>query len=238
VFASLLHQADARRATAVVTAVLAHGLRCALTGGLAIDAQLRAHRRSVEPRTLNDIDFVVENFASIPGSLAASFLPHHVHPDAIDGRTLLQLVDQPRAIRIDLFQALGSTLSRAVKLDGETGELKVLSVEDLVARTTAFVCGRLRRGQSVDVKHATAFTRLLGLGRPELLAAVWNEHRQQVPGTLDAASREAIRLLDAHPELVVVEEHSPEASPCERCREHGAFRPAPSGRIVEILGYC
>ena len=101
VFASLLHQADARRATGVVVAVLAHGLRCALTGGLAIDAQLRVHGRSVEPRVLNDIDFVVENFASIPGSLAASFLQHHVHPDAINGRTLLQLVDEPRAIRID-----------------------------------------------------------------------------------------------------------------------------------------
>lgn len=79
-------------------------------------------------------------------SLAASFLQHHVHPDAIDGRTLMQLVDEPRAIRIDLFHALGSTLSRAVTLDDETGELKVLSVEDLVARTTVLVCGRLRRG--------------------------------------------------------------------------------------------
>src|SRR6476659_6893508 len=156
---------DARRASEVVATILAHGLRCALTGGLAVDAQLRVHGRSVEQRVLNDIDFVVNDFASIPGSLAASFLQHHVHPDAIDGKTLMQLVDEPRAIRIDLFRALGSTLSRAVTLDDETGELIVLSVEDLIARTTALVCGRLRRGQSVDVKHATAFTRLLGLGR-------------------------------------------------------------------------
>lgn len=218
--------------------MLAHGLRCGLTGGLAIGAQLRLHGRSVEPRVLNDIDFVVEDSASIPVSLAASFLQHHVHPDAIDGRTLLQLVDQPRAIRIDLFHTLGSTLSRAVKLHDETGELNVLSVEDLVARTTALVCGRLRRGQSVDVKHATAFTRLFGLGRPEQLAAAWNDHRQQVPGTLDEASRESVRLLRAYPELIVVEEYSQDASPCERCREHGPFRPAPSCRIVEILGYC
>jgi hypothetical protein len=233
-----LHRDDARRATEVVTALLAHGLRCALTGRLAIDAQLRAHGRSVEPRVLNDIDFVVEGFASIPESLAASFLQHHVHPDAIDGRTLLQLVDRSRAIRIDLFQALGSTLSRAVTLDDETGGLSVLSVEDLVARTTALVCGRLRRGQSIDIKHATAFARLSGLGRPEQLAAAWNDHRQQVPGSLDAASREAARLLEVHPELVVVETYSRDSSPCERCREHGPFRPAPSSRIVEILGYC
>jgi hypothetical protein len=150
----------------------------------------------------------------------------------------MQLVDEPRAIRIDLFHALGSTLSRSVTLDDETGELKVLSVEDLVARTTALVCGRLRRGQSVDVKHATAFTRLLGLGRREQLEAAWNDHRQQVPGTLDAASREAASLLDAHPELIVVEEYSRDVSTCERCREHGPFQPAAPSRIIEILGYC
>jgi hypothetical protein len=123
-------------------------------------------------------------------------------------------------------------------LDDETNELKVLSVEDLVARSTALVCGRLRRGQSVDVKHATTFTRLLGLGRRERLASAWNDHRQQVPGTLDAASREATRLLEAYPELVVVEEYSRDVSPCERCREQGPFRPASPSRIVEILGYC
>ena len=171
-FASLLHDDDARRAAEVVTALLAHGLRCALTGGLAIDAQLRVHGRSIEPRALNDIDFVVQDFASIPGSLAASFVSHHVHPAAIDGKTLLQLVDQQHAMRIDLFHALGSTLSRAIRLDSETGELNVLSVEDLVARTTALVCGRLRRGQSVDVTHATAFSRLFGLGRREH----WRRH--------------------------------------------------------------
>ena len=84
----------------------------------------------------------------------------------------------------------------------------------------------------------TAFTRLFGLGRPEQLAVAWNDHRQQVPGTLDAASREAAGLLEAHPELVVVEEYSGDASPCERCCEHGPFRPASPSRIVKILGYC
>jgi len=218
--------------------VLSHGLRCALTGGLAIEAQLRALGRPVAPRSLNDIDLVVDAFASIPGSLAGAFLQHHVHPDAVDGRTLLQLIDQPRAIRVDLFRALGSTLARAARLDEETGELDVLSVEDLVARTTALVCGSVRRRQRVDVKHVAAFTRLLGLGRPAQLAAAWNDHRQQVPGTFDEASREAIRLLEARRELVVVEEYSRDAMPCDRCRAHGPFRPAPSVRIVEILGYC
>jgi hypothetical protein len=123
-------------------------------------------------------------------------------------------------------------------LNNETGVLDVLSVEDLVARTTALVCGRLLRGLTIDVKHATAFSRLRGLGRPAKLAAAWNDHRQQVPGTLDDASRKAAQLIEAHPELVVIEEYSTDAPPCHRCCNYGSFRPAPSRRIVEILGYC
>ena len=105
------------------------------------------------------------------------------------------------------------------------------------ARTTALVCCRLRRRKTIDRKHVTAFTRLLGLGRQEQLAAAWSDHRQAIPGTLDDATREAIRLLEAHPELVVVEEYSAVVMPCERCREQGPFRPGPADRIVQMLGY-
>ena len=236
-FAGLLDQDDARRATEVIDTILSHGLRCALTGGVAIAAQLRAHGRPITPRRLIDLDLVVANFATIPEPLASAFLQHHVHPDATDGRTLLQLIDRSRAVRVDLFLELGSTLSRAARLDADTGELAVLSVEDLVARTTALVCGRLRRGLTIDIKHTAAFSSLRGLGRPAQLAAAWNDHRQQVPGTVDEASREAARLLEWHPELVIVEEYSADRRPCERCRPHGPFRPAPSESIAEILGY-
>jgi hypothetical protein len=117
VFATVLQQSDARRATEVLEAVLAHSLRCALTGGLAIDWQLGAHGRQVAPRPLNDIDLVVEGFASIPESLAGSFLLNHVHPCAAEGKTVLQLIDQTRMVRVDLFRAFGNTLSRAATLD-------------------------------------------------------------------------------------------------------------------------
>jgi hypothetical protein len=237
VFENLLFPADARRATAVVEALLEHGVRCALTGGLAIDAQLRAHGRSIETRQLNDIDFVVETFTAIPGSIAHSFLQHHVHPDATDGKTLLQLIDEPRRIRADLFRALGATRSRARPLNEETAGIDVLSVEDLVARTTALVCGRLRRRLPIDRKHVTAFKRLQGLGDPATRAVAWIDHHQDVPGTLDEASCEAARLVEIHPELIIVEQYSSDLTPCERCRPHGPFRPASSKTVVEILGY-
>ena len=236
-FAALLHEDDARRARDTVDAVLAHGLRCALTGGLAIAAQLRANGRPVERRHLNDVDLVIHGFAAIPESVTAAFLLHHVHPDAIEGKTLLQMIDERTAVRVDLFRAFGNTLARASPLDEDTGALPVLSIEDLVARTTALVCGSLRLHKEVDVKHTTAFTHLLGLGRREQLAVAWTDHRQTIPGTLEEATHEAMRLLEAHPELVVVEEYSAAIIPCERCRAHGPFRPGAADKIVQTLGY-
>ena len=70
--AALLHEDDACRATNVLDLVLAHGFRCALAGGLAIDWQLRVHGCPIERRRLNDIDLVVEDFASIPESVVQS----------------------------------------------------------------------------------------------------------------------------------------------------------------------
>jgi hypothetical protein len=165
VFAALLDENDARRATKTAAAILAHGVRGALTGGLAIAAQLRVHGRPVERQELNDIDLVVEGLGAVPESMAASFLLHHVHPDAVEGKILLQLIDETTAVRVDLFRTVGNTLTRASALNEQAGALPVLSVEDLVARTTALVCGSLKRGATIDRKHAPAFIRLLGLGR-------------------------------------------------------------------------
>lgn len=237
-FAALLCESDARQATEVVDALLAHGLQCALTGGLAIEAQLRAHGRPVVSRQLNDIDFVVEGFAAIPESLAGSFLQHHVHPDASEGKMLLQLIDRDRALRIDLFGAFGRSVERTCRLDDDTGVLNVLSVEDLVARSTSFVCGRLQHGRTVDSKHVSSFRRLRGLGHPQRLADAWNDHRQSVLGTIDEAAMNAAWLLEAHPELIVADQYSAETPPCTRCHSIGPFRPAPCETIVEILGYC
>ena len=146
-FTALLYEDDARRATAIVRAILAHGLHCALTGGPAFAAQRRACGRPLERRALNDVDLVVHSFADIPPSLAASLLLNHVHPDAAAGRTLLQLIDEPHRLRTDLFCAFSRTLAPSASIDEVTGTLPSVSVEDLVARTTAMVCGQLRLGR-------------------------------------------------------------------------------------------
>jgi hypothetical protein len=229
VFSAFLNRADAQRASDVVEKLLGNGFRsCALTGGLAIEAHLRAHGRPTGRRALNDVDLVVESFDAIPVRLADRFLLNHIHPRAREGKTLLQLIDRKRALRVDLFGACGTTLSRAAVLDEQTGLLPVLAVEDLVARTAAHVCGRLRKGRAIDVKYVRAFTRLAGLGTPHQLAEAWRDHREDVPGTLEDATQEAHHLMARHPNLLIV---------CDQCENFGPFRLASPDVIVNILGY-
>jgi hypothetical protein len=140
-------------------------------------------------------------------------------------------------MRVDLFSTFGTALSRARMLDEQTGPLSVLAVEDLIARTTAYVGGRLRRGRAVEAKHAQSLTRLAGLGRPAALAEAWEDHREDVPGTLQEATQEAHQLLARHPELVVSENYSTTVTACDRCQDYGPFRLAPPEVIVDILGY-
>jgi hypothetical protein len=237
VFSAFLKSDDARRASAVVERLFADGFRGALTGSLATEAQLRAHGRPIDWRTLNDVDLVVDSFNAIPASLADRFLLHHIHPHAPEGKTLLQLVDRERALRVDLFRAFGTTLTRANVLNEQTGLLPVLAVEDLVARSTAHVCGRLRQGRAIDVKHVRAFTRLTGLGEPPRLADAWRDHCQEVLGTLEEATQQANELLVQCPDLLVCETYSAVITACDQCRDFGPFRRAAPDLIVSILGY-
>lgn len=236
-FSALLEPDAADRAIAVVAALLANGLDGALTGGLAIAAHLALHGRPSERRPLNDLDFVVEHFASLPSSLGERFLVNHVHPYAPAGKTLVQLVDRGHALRVDLFRAFGETLSRAVTLDSEAGPLRVVSIEDLAARTTAYV-GRVQRGQPIEAKHARSFARLEGLGDTHRLEAAWRDHRQDGPEFFVDAVRECAQALMARPDLVVESEPYDRIRSCDRCENHGTFRLAPADEIVAILGYC
>lgn len=237
-FFAFLESDEARRASEVIEILIASGLRrCALTGGLAIEARLRAHGRPVCPRPLNDVDLVVEAFDAIPADLADRFLLNHIHPHAAEGKTLLQLVDRERALRIDLFRAFGATLSRASVLDEQTGPPAVLAVEDLVARTTALVCGRSQADREIDPKHVQAFRRLADLGDASQLAEAWEDHRQELPGSLEDAIAQTHRLLARRPDLVVSECYSAVVTACDRCQDVGPFRLARPEAVVDVLGY-
>lgn len=237
-FAEFLSTTDTYRVSLLMEKLSAYGFPGgALTGGLATELHLLARGRNTERRSLNDVDFVVGSFSSIPGSLAEGFLVHHIHPHAPEGKLLLQLIDREQALRIDLFGQFGATLTRTERLKGPTGPLTVISLEDLLARTTALIVGRLRRGKPIDPKHARAFRRLAGLAEPGRIDAAWRDHRQSELESFRQAAQRADQLLDDHPDLVIPERYSAEVSVCPECDDVGPFRRACPDIIVQLLGY-
>ena len=183
------------------------------------------------------IPVIVGSFASIPGSLADGFLVHHIHPHAPEGKMLLQLIDREQALRIDVFRQFGATLTRTERLEAPTGPLTVISLEDLVARTTALVLGCLRQGKPIDPKHVRTFRRLASLGEPGRIDAAWRDHRQSELEPFHQAAQLAHRLLDRDPELAVRERYSAEVTVCPHCQEDGLFRRACPDTIVQVLSY-
>jgi hypothetical protein len=237
VFDGILSDDDARRATGVIDEMRALGFRGTLTGGLAIAAHLTARGQSSPPRSLNDIDFVVDCFDSIPESLADVFLLHHVHPFAREGKTLMQVIDPNRAVRVDVFRAVGATLSRSAPLNVETGRLGVVAAVDLLARVTAHVYGSLHRERAIDTKYVRAFLDLSTFDSEPELEAAWLDHRADIAASFEDASRDTRRLLALRRELVITETYSAAITPCAQCQDYGRFRCAAPERVVEALGY-
>jgi hypothetical protein len=236
-FTSFLSTGDAHRVSVLLEKLLAYGFRGALTGSVATEAHLFSQGRNTERRPLNDLDFVVGSFASIPGPLANGFLAHHIHPHAPEGKLLLQLIDREQSLRIDLFRQFGATLTRTERLKGPTGPLTVISLEDLVARTTALVLGCLRGGKPIDPKHVRTFRRLAGLGEPGRINVAWRDHRRSEVESFPEAVQLAHQLLENRLDLAIRDLYSPEVSVCPQCHDHGPFRRACPDSIVQILGY-
>ncbi len=213
---------------------------CALTGSVALEAQLISRGRTPQRRRLNDLDYVVDEFVSIPSALASGFLVHHVHPKAPQGKLLLQLVDPDRALRIDLFRAFGATMSRANTLQQPWSKLKrVFSMEDLAARYTSHVYGHLREGRPVERKHAESFLRLVSFATFENveLQTAWQDHRQGVTESFFEARKRAKNLLRLHTELLFHQNYSDNVLPCDRCQDFGPFKRGEPALIVNSLGY-
>jgi hypothetical protein len=76
------------------------------------------------------VDIVVESFASIPGALAKEFLVRHIHPQALEGKMLIQLVDADEALRIDVFRAYGATMVRSQAMCFGTSPIQMISLEE------------------------------------------------------------------------------------------------------------
>jgi hypothetical protein len=232
-----LSETDAHRATLVIAKLDACGFRGALTGSLALEAQLQLHGQPTGRRPLNDLDFVVTDFASIPAAVAGHFLVHHVHPHAPPGKLLLQLVDPAQALRIDVFRQFGETLTRTVKLADVAAPMGILALEDLLARTLSSLLSALGRGETYEPKLSQAFRRLDGLGDSANLELAWRDHRQDAGEAYGDAVALVRRWLDERPALAVAQAYSVTVEHCAKCEDSAPFVRASPERILDLLGY-
>jgi hypothetical protein len=240
-----LSPVDAARAAHTLHDVGSHDLsRLALTGGFAIELQIRARSGQTHMRPLHDIDFLVDSFEAIPPSLGAALLLRHIHPHDPPTKTLLQGVNRATSVRVDIFRACGRIMDRAAPATLEGIPLSVVAFDDLLARH-ARLCWDLIDGRPLAPKYARDFLRLLDLVPAHHIASahsdnLWQEHRKpHFAASFAEASDKLRRAIEARPDLLIPPNYSTDIHEvCPRCQASQAFPLTPPAQILAHLGYC
>lgn len=231
---------EVERVQATLQKLSQHGIsRWALAGGLAVEIYCLRGGLPASTRPLNDIDFVAPAFDCIPKTLGQDFLFRHVHPLDPPGKTLLQFVDALTALRIDVFRAYGATMVRTVPLDFRGCRMRLLSIEDVLARTARLLLD-LRGGVPVTAKHARDYLRLEKLTQPSKVETAWRDHRKaDHPVTFGEANAFVRELIATRRELLTTPHYSNDAAEtCSRCVANTSFPLADPRVVLSILGYC
>jgi hypothetical protein len=235
----VLSDADADRVVCTLRKLSRHCTRhWVLTGGLAVEVHRLQRGRTASARKLGDIDFIAETFDRVPESLADDFMFRHIHPFDPPGKTLLQAVDSESAVRIDVFRTYTDILNRSSDLILPTGIVRLISLEDLIARLarlTLDLAGKIE----TPAKHALDFLRLMELVDTNAVEAVWRDHRKPAqPATFKETSSLLHALIATRPSLLITPDYSKDATVvCPRCVNTGRFRLADPSALRAILGY-
>jgi hypothetical protein len=238
-FASFLSSADADRAARTLAMLRGHCIEAfVLTGGTAIELHRLRHGLPPQRRSLNDIDFLAASFCEIPATLSSSLLFRHVHPHDPPGKTLLQCVDPETALRVDIFRACGSTMARAISIELCGARMRMISIEDLIART-ARLCMDIAAGDSLPMKRADDLLRMLPLAGCDEVEPVWREHRKpNHPESFAEATVLLRELFVTRKDLQIEPVYSHEAfAACSRCESTDGFPLADAADVLSLLGY-
>ena len=115
---------------------------------------------------------------------------------------MLQLVDAEGKLRIDVFRSDGDTMCRTSNLDFSGRMIKVVSLEDLTARTARLALD-LAGGVPTPSKHTTDFLRLAELVDPVEVETAWLDHRKpEHPVTFKEATDLPHNLISARQNLL------------------------------------
>jgi len=210
----------------------------ALAGGLAVEIHCLRAGLLESIRPLNDIDFVAPEFDCIPETLGRDFLFRHVHPLDPAGKTILQLVDVETALRVDLFRACGSVVSRARPLRLPFGPVRLISAEDVLGNAARILLD-LREDVPVAAKHASDYMRLEKSIQHSHVEAAWQDHRKPShPQTFHETNLIVHDLIATHRDLLIAPEYSQDANQvCPRCVATEAFPLADPQFVLSLLGY-
>ncbi len=237
---TFLSALDADRALRTFRKLTKHDIRhWVLAGGFAVELHSLSMGYKPSLRPLNDLDFIVDSFDHIPSTLGDDFLFRHIHPFDSPGKTLLQCIDPGAALRIDVFRAYGTTISRSRLIQFESEMIPVVSVEDLVARMARLSLD-IAEGLPIPSKYLTDFLRLDALVQAEQIDSVWEEHRKQEhPRNFADAGNLIKNLVVSRPELLVSHSYSRNVEEaCSRCASTSHFHLAPPRTVLSLLGYC
>jgi hypothetical protein len=199
----------------------------------------KLHFRITSDLHENDIEFVAPAFECIPGTLSRDFLFRHFHPLDPPGKTMMQLVDTDTSLRVDVFRADGDILSRAISVDGPSGPLRVISVEDVVAHEARLLLD-LDASVPVPAKHAGDYLRLAELANSSDMEAAWQDHRKPThPMTFGETDSLVKRLIATRRSLLISPEYSKDpVDVCPRCVPTPPFLLADPKVVLSLLGYC
>jgi hypothetical protein len=232
--------ADAERTLATLRRLARHDIsRWALAGGFAVEIHCLLRGRTPSLRPLNDLDFVADAFECIPDTLAGEFLFRHVHPLDPPGKIMLQFVDANTAMRIDLFRTYGAILGRTLSVDLSTGPVRLIALEDAVARAARLVLD-LAGQAPVASKHADDYLRLVGLVQSSNVEAAWRDHRKPThPMTFRETNTVVRSLISTHFNLLITPEYSKDIAEVRpRCVPAAPFQFADPNVVLTLLGYC
>jgi hypothetical protein len=231
---------DSTRAFNTLRKLASHDVsRWVLVGGLAVEFHCLLSGHSHPIRHLNDIDFVASAFDCIPETLARDFLFRHIHPFDPPGKIMMQIVDAETSLRVDLFRADRGIMSRAISLDIPFDPLRIISVEDLVARAARLLLD-LDASVPVPAKHADDYLRLAELVKSSNMETAWQDHRKSThPRTFWEANTLLRRLIAIRHNLLISSEYSKDtAEICPRCVPTPPFELADPNVVLSLLGYC
>jgi hypothetical protein len=232
--------ADFSRVTRTLRNLARHDIsHWALTGGVGIELYIPLNGGEPIPRQLHDLDFITASFNSIPEALGKELLIRHVHPDDPPGKNMLQGVDPETELRIDVFRAYGLEMDRASLIDISALEIKLVSLQDLVARL-ARLSWDLVEGRPVAPKYARDILRLLELVSTDKVECIWQEHRTiQSPESFAETAQQLRGAIASRRDLLVPPTYSTNVhETCPRCQDIEAFPLTDPRRILSILGYC